>query len=88
MDKHFVEKRLIEHSKCLFDTLTKGNKKEPASSRDVPVDIEIECIKKEALKYIDIARTRDFDVEELLTYELRNNHNILLKKRLQTERVN
>ena len=66
--KQFVETRLIEHSKSLFDTLTKRNKKEPVSSSDKPVDIEKENVK--ALKYIDIVRTRNFDVEELLTYEL------------------
>ena len=32
------------------------------------MDIEKENVK--ALKYIDIVRTRNFDVEELLTYEL------------------
>ena len=66
--KQFVETRLIEHSKSLFDTLTKRNKKGSVSSSDEPVDIQNENVK--ALKYIDIARTRDFDVEELLTYEL------------------
>ena len=44
------------------------NIKELASSSDKPVDIEKENVK--ALKYIDIVRTRNFDVEELLTYEL------------------
>ena len=38
--KQFVETRLIEHSKSLFDTLTKRNKKEPVSSSDKPVDTE------------------------------------------------
>ena len=66
--KQFVETRLIEHSKSLFDTLTKRNKKEPVSSSDKPVDIEKENVK--ALKYFDIARTRNFNVQELLTYEL------------------
>ena len=66
--KQFVETRLIEHSKSLFDTLTKRNKKESVSSSDKPVDIEKENVK--ALKYFDIARTRNFNVEELLTYEL------------------
>ena len=66
--KQFVETWLIEHSKSLFDTLTKRNKKESVSSSDKPVDIEKENVK--ALKYFDIARTRNFNVEELLTYEL------------------
>ena len=57
--KQFVETRLIEHSKSLFDTLTKRNKKEPVSSSDKPMDIEKEKVK--APKYIDIARTRDVE---------------------------
>ena len=60
--KQFVETQLKEHSKSLFDTLTKRNKKESVSSSDKPVDIEKEYVK--ALKCINIARTRDFDVEE------------------------
>ena len=68
LHKQFVETRLIEHSKSLFDTVTKRNKNEPGSSSDKPVDIEKENVR--ALKYIDIARARDFDVEKLLTYEL------------------
>ena len=50
--KQFVETRLREHSKSLFDTLTKRNQKEPVSSSDKPVDIEKENVK--ALKYIDL----------------------------------
>ena len=84
--KQFVETRLIEHSKSLFDTLTKRNKKEPVSSSDKPVDIAKENVK--ALKYIDIAGTRNFDVEEFLTYELSKQSRYLTKKKLLTERVN
>ena len=79
MYKQFVETRLIEHSKSLFDTFTKRNKKEPLSSSDKPVDIEKGNLK--ALKYIDIARTRNFDVEELLTYELRTQPRHLTKEK-------
>ena len=64
--KQFVETQLMEHSKSLFDALTKRTKKEPVSSSDKPIDIEKDV---KALKYIDIARTRNFDVEELLIYE-------------------
>ena len=53
----------------MFDILTKRNKKEPVSSSDKPVSgYWKENVK--ALKYIDNARTTNFDVEELLTYEL------------------
>ena len=84
--KQFVETRLIEHSKSLFDTLTKRNKKEPVGSSDKPVDIEKDNVK--ALKYIDIAGTRNFNVEEFLTYELSKQPRYLTKKKLLTERVN
>ena len=43
--KQLVETRLIEHSKSLFDILTKNNEKEPASSSDKPVGIEKENVK-------------------------------------------
>ena len=76
--KQFVETRLIEHSKSLFDTLTKRNKKEPVSSSDKPVDTEKENV--EALKYIDIARTKNFEVEELLTYGLSKQPQYLTKE--------
>ena len=77
--KQFVETRLIEHSKSLFYTLTKRNKKEPVSSIDKPVDIGKENVK--ALKYIDIARTRDFDIDELLKYELSKQSRYLTKEK-------
>ena len=77
--KQFVETRLIEHSKPLFDTLTKRNKKELASSSDQPVDIEKENVK--ALEYIDTVRTRNFGIEELLTYELSKQPRYLTKEK-------
>ena len=77
--KQFVETRLIEHSKSLFYTLTKRNKKEPVSSIDKSVDIEKENVK--ALKCIDIARKRDFDIDELLTYELSKQSRYLTKEK-------
>ena len=93
MYKKFVETRLIEHSKSLFDTLTKRNKKEPVSSSDKPMDIEKEKVK--APKYIDIARTRDvekcwkmFDVEKLLTYELSKQPRYLTKEKTSDGKVN
>ena len=43
------------------------------------MDIEKENVK--ALKYIDIARTRNFDAEELLTYELSKEPRYLTKEK-------
>ena len=77
--KQFVETWLIEHSKPLSDTLTKRNKKELASSSNKPVDFEKENVK--ALEYIDIVRTRNFDVEELVTYELSKQPQYLTKEK-------
>ena len=55
--KQFVEKWLIEHSKALFDTLTKRNKKDPTGLSGKPIDVEKDNVK--ALKYINIAKTRN-----------------------------
>ena len=55
--KQFVEKRLIEHSKALSDTLTKRNKKDPTGLSGKPIDIEKDNVK--ALKYINIAKRRN-----------------------------
>ena len=77
--KQFAETRLIEHSKSLFDTVTKETKKETVSSSDKRVHIEKENVK--ALKYIDTARTRNFDVQELLTYELSKQPRYLTKEK-------
>ena len=77
--KQFAETRLIEHSKSLFDTVTKETKKETVTSSDKRVHIEKENVK--ALKYIDTARTRNFDVQELLTYELSKQPRYLTKEK-------
>ena len=77
--KQFAETRLTEHSKSLFDTLTKEIKKETVSSSDKRMHIEKENVK--LLRYIDIARTRNFDVQELSPYELSKQPRYVTKEK-------
>ena len=76
----YIKQRFIEKSKQLFDVIHKTFKRKKVSVATKSPDIQKENLK--ALKFIDYARLRNYNVEELLKYELASTSFYLTKDNL------
>lgn len=66
--KEYRQTRLVERTKGLFDTIHKiHSKKKKCSNENKP---DLNKVKADFTRCIEVARTRNYDVQKLLSYEL------------------